>query len=117
MVPWLSAWSPKDEPKFQHCERFLSLKDLLKYREWAFEEIRIEAKRYFHSSKDGQHKKGVKPILEIWTNTINNQNSFKGHQKDQDDDIPIELEDDEKINLYEILERDKTRVLSSFLKG
>jgi hypothetical protein len=27
------------------------------------------------------------------------------------------LEDDEKINLYEILERDKTNVLSSYLKG
>ena len=55
-------------------------------------------------------------MLEIWTNTINNQNSFKDHTK-RNDDIPIELESDEKISLYEILERDKTNVLSSYLKG
>ncbi|CAD8151455.1 unnamed protein product [Paramecium octaurelia] len=116
LVPWLTSWTIQDETKFKKCEEQMSLKDLLKYREWAFQEIRIEAKRYYHSSKDGQNQQSVKPVLEIWTNTINNQNSFKD-QKKRDDDIPIELEDDEKINLYEILERDKTQVLSSYLKG
>ncbi|CAD8184925.1 unnamed protein product [Paramecium pentaurelia] len=116
LVPWLTSWTMQDETKFKKCEEQMSLKDLLKYREWAFQEIRIEAKRYYHSSKDGQNQQSVKPVLEIWTNTINNQNSFKD-QKKRDDDIPIELEDDEKINLYEILERDKTQVLSSYLKG
>ncbi|CAD8200188.1 unnamed protein product [Paramecium octaurelia] len=116
LVPWLSSWTAKDEYKIAKCEEDLSLKDLLKYREWAFQEIRIEAKRYYNSSKDGQNKQSVKPLLEIWTNTINNQNSFKDHTK-RNDDIPIELEGDEKISLYEILERDKTNVLSSYLKG
>ncbi|KAM3144515.1 Vacuolar protein sorting-associated protein 13 [Paramecium bursaria] len=117
LVPWLQSWTLQDETKFNRCEKELSLKDLLKYRQWAFEEIRIEAKRYYHSSKDGQSSQSVKPLLEIWTNTINNQNSFKDQQKSPENDIPIELEDDEKINLYEILERDKTKVLSSYLKG
>jgi hypothetical protein len=54
----------------------LPLKDLLKYREWAFTEIHLEAKRYFNSSKDGSDGKSVKPLLEIWTNTINNENAF-----------------------------------------
>ncbi|CAD8117933.1 unnamed protein product [Paramecium sonneborni] len=116
LVPWLSSWTTKDESKIAKCEDELSLKDLLKYREWAFQEIRIEAKRYYNSSKDGQNKQSVKPLLEIWTNTINNQNSFKDHTK-RNDDIPIELELDEKISLYEILERDKTNVLQSYLKG
>ncbi|CAD8125312.1 unnamed protein product [Paramecium sonneborni] len=116
LVPWLSQWTAKDEIKFKNCEDNLSLKDLLKYREWAFQEIRMEAKRYYNSAKDGQNDQSVKPLLEIWTNTINNQNSFKDHTK-RTDDIPIELEDDEKINLYEILERDKTNVLASYLKG
>ncbi|CAK91760.1 unnamed protein product (macronuclear) [Paramecium tetraurelia] len=116
LVPWLSQWTAKDESKFKICEDNLPLKDLLKYREWAFQEIRMEAKRYCNSAKDGQNDQSVKPLLEIWTNTINNQNSFKDHTK-RNDDIPIELEDDEKINLYEILERDKTNVLTSYLKG
>ncbi|CAD8125695.1 unnamed protein product [Paramecium sonneborni] len=116
LVPWLSQWTAKDEVKFKNCEDNLSLKDLLKYREWAFQEIRMEAKRYYNSAKDGQNDQSVKPLLEIWTNTINNQNSFKDHTK-RNDDIPIELDDDEKINLYEILERDKTNVLASYLKG
>ncbi|CAD8104021.1 unnamed protein product [Paramecium primaurelia] len=116
LVPWLSQWTAKDEIKFKNCEDNLPLKDLLKYREWAFQEIRMEAKRYCNSAKDGQNEQSVKPLLEIWTNTINNQNSFKDHTK-RNDDIPIELEDDEKINLYEILERDKTNVLTSYLKG
>ena len=61
------------------CEKVLPLKDLLKYREWAFTEIHLEAKRYFNSSKDGSGGKegrSVKPLLEIWTNTINNENAF-----------------------------------------
>lgn len=53
LVPWLSSWTAKDEFKIAKCEEDLTLKDLLKYREWAFQEIRIEAKRYYNSSKDG----------------------------------------------------------------
>jgi len=48
-VPWLGQWSSEDEDQFNKCERALSVKDLLKYRDWAFTEIRIEAKRYFNS--------------------------------------------------------------------
>ncbi|CAK75254.1 unnamed protein product (macronuclear) [Paramecium tetraurelia] len=116
LVPWLTCWTIQDETKFKKCEEQMSLKDLLKYREWAFQEIRIEAKRYYNSSKEGQNKQNAKPMLELWTNTINDQFVLK-EQKKRDDDVPIELEDDEKINLYEILERDKTQVLSSYLKG
>lgn len=36
LVPWLSSWTQQDELKFSKCEVDLSLKDLLKYREWAF---------------------------------------------------------------------------------
>jgi hypothetical protein len=57
----------------------------------------------------------VKPLLEIWTHTINNENAFKDIIKSESDDIPIELTDAEKINLYEILERDKASVLNSYL--
>lgn len=92
----------------------MPLKDLIKYREWAFTEIRLEAKRYFNSSKDGSEK-GVKPLIELWSKTVNNENAFKDVKKTKEDDIPIELEDSEKINLYEILERDKANVLSSYL--
>ncbi|CAD8061056.1 unnamed protein product [Paramecium sonneborni] len=116
LVPWLTCWTIQDETKFKKCEEQLSLKDLLKYREWAFQEIRIEAKRYYHSTKEGQNKQNQKPMLEIWTNTINDQYALKD-QKKRDEEPPIELEEDEKINLYEILERDKTQVLSSYLKG
>ena len=45
-------------------------------------------------------------MLEIWTSTINDQFVLK-EQKKRDEEPPIELEEDEKINLYEILERDK----------
>jgi len=48
-VPWLGQWSTDDEDQFNKCERTISVKDLLKYRDWAFTEIRIEAKRYFNS--------------------------------------------------------------------
>ncbi len=89
----------------------------MKFRKWAFTEIRLEAKRYFNSSKDGTDGKGVKPLLEIWTHTINNENAFKDIIKSEADDIPIELTDAEKINLYEILERDKANVLNSYLEG
>lgn len=53
LVPWLASWTTQDEVKFKKCEDYLSLKDLLKYREWSFQEIKIEAKRYYNSSKDG----------------------------------------------------------------
>ena len=96
----------------------LQLKDLIKYREWAFTEIRLEAKRYFNSSKDGSADgKGVKPLLDIWTNTINNQNAFLDKDKSNEDDVPVELEEGEKINLYEILERDSAKVLNMYLQG
>lgn len=36
LVPWLSSWTVKDESRISKCEEDLSLKDLLKYREWAF---------------------------------------------------------------------------------
>ncbi|CAD8044814.1 unnamed protein product [Paramecium primaurelia] len=116
LVPWLTCWTIQDENKFKKCEEQMSLKDLLKYREWAFQEIRIEAKRYYNSSKEGQNKQNAKPMLEILKNTINDQFDLKD-QKKRDDDVPVELEAEEKINLYEILERDKTQVLSSYLKG
>jgi hypothetical protein len=90
------------------------LKDLVKYRKWAFTEIRLEAKRYFNSSKDGG--KGVKPLLEIWTQTLNANNAFIDQNKEKDyDDVPVELEEAEKMNLYEILERDTVQVLNMYL--
>lgn len=49
-VPWLPHWNEKDEKKFKSCESKFSLEDLIKYREWAFTEISIEAKRYFSES-------------------------------------------------------------------
>ena len=69
----------------------MTLKELIKYREFAFTEIRLEAKRYFNSTKDGADGKGIKPLLDIWTNTINNEKAFKDIPKTEKDDIPIEL--------------------------
>jgi hypothetical protein len=61
------------------------LKELIKFREWSFTEIRIEAKRYFKSSKDGQNEMSIKPLLEIWTKTINDENIFRDVKKTDDD--------------------------------
>ena len=76
----------------------------------------MEAKRYFNSSKDGSGSgKGVKPLLDIWTKAINTQNAFKDIDKFLEDDVPVELEEGEKINLYEILERDTSNILNMYL--
>ena len=73
----------------------LTLSDLIKYREWAFIEIRIEAKTYFNSSKDGIDGKGVKPLNDIWSRVINNQEAF-WDKKQSDQQLNIILSEQEK---------------------
>jgi hypothetical protein len=57
------------------------LEDILKYREWAFIEIRLEAKAYFNSQKEGVGGKGIKSLLDVWTNVINNEEAFTTSKK------------------------------------
>lgn len=69
--------------------------------------------------KDGQEikgMKGMKPIIDIWTNVINNEDAFI-NKKNEDKDLPIQLEKKEIFHLYEILGLDKAKVLQSYLKG
>ena len=57
--------------------------------------------------------KGMKPIIDIWTNVINNEDAFI-NKKNEDKDLPIQLEKKEIFHLYEILGLDKAKVLQSF---
>ena len=53
--------------------------------------MKLEAKRYFNSSSDG-NQNGVKPILDIWSNIINNEDAFK-RKKISEDFMQVELTD------------------------
>lgn len=59
--------------------------------------------------KDGQDiqgMKGMKPIIDIWTNVINNEEAFIT-KRNEDKDLPIQLEKKELFHLYEILGLDE----------
>lgn len=58
----------------------------------------------------------MKPIIDIWTNVINNEEAFI-NKKNEDKDLPIQLEKKEIFHLYEILGLDQAKVLQSYLKG
>lgn len=52
-------------------------------------------------------------MLEIWTKNIDK--NLKEVVKTEDDIGQVELEEGEKINLYEILEKDRANVLINYL--
>lgn len=57
----------------------------------------------------------MKPLIDIWSNAVNNENTFTTSKHK----VPetIRLKPTEQADLYEILALDKTRVLESYLKG
>lgn len=95
----------------------LPLKDIIQYREIAFIEIKLEAKSYQNQQKDSLDDQNFKPLLDIWSNVINNEDVFKTKKPMQHVNIPIKLCDIEQVNLYELLELDKSGVLLSYLNG
>jgi hypothetical protein len=48
-VPWLPRITPEEGETLNKLEDEIPLQNLLDYREWAFIEIRVEAKRFFAS--------------------------------------------------------------------
>ena len=46
--------------------------------------------------------------MEIWSNIVNNENAFK-NKKNKSDSDSVELTSLEKLNLYEMLSKDKVR--------
>jgi len=50
--------------------------------------------------------KGMKPIIDIWTNVINNEEAFIT-KRNEDKDLPVQLEKSEIFHLYEILGLDE----------
>ena len=57
----------------------------------------------------------MKPLIDIWSNAINNEEAFTS-TKDKTDG-KIKLDRREQIDLYDILSQDKAKVLESYLKG
>ena len=58
----------------------------------------------------------MKPLMEIWSSVINKLDAFKNNQL-QNKNFPVKLDKYELIDLYEIMEYDKDKVLESYLKG
>ena len=58
----------------------------------------------------------MKPLMEIWSSVINKLDAFKYNQL-QNKNFPVKLDKWELIDLYEIMEYDKDKVLESYLKG
>jgi len=96
----------------------LPLQNLLDYRQWAFTEIRIEAKRYSASKYfflfplielkyKSQGIQRIKPLVDIWCDAVNNDRAF---EKAPHTDInSIKLNSREQAELYEILALDKVK--------
>ncbi len=64
--------------------------------------------KIFTHRKDGLEKNGTKPIIDIWSNVINNEEALF-QDSFQDKDIAISLSNPEIIDLYEILALDKVK--------
>jgi len=51
----------------------------------------------------------MKPIIDIWTNVINNEEAFIT-KRNEDKDLPVQLEKREIFHLYEIMGLDKVYI-------
>ena len=95
----------------------LTWQEIIKYREWALIELRIEAKRFVMSGIE------VKPnnltFTDIWVKCVDaEQIKMKNIGKNEFVKIEdIELSYKEKTGLYELLATDKNKTLISFMDG
>jgi len=96
----------------------LPLQSLLNYREWAFIEIRIEAKRYsaskyfllitlIYHNTFSQGIQRIKPLVDIWCDAVNNDRAFE--KTPHTELSSIKLNSREQADLYEILALDKVK--------
>lgn len=101
----------------QGLELLLTWQEIIKYREWALIELRIEAKRFMQSGIE------VKPhnltFTDIWVKCVDAEEiKMKGVGKNFIYNInDVELTFKEKTALYEILASDKDQTLVSFMNG
>lgn len=95
----------------------LSWQEIIKYREWALIELRIEAKRFVQSGIE------VKPhnltFTDIWVKCVDAEEiKMKGVSRNEFYKLEdIELSFKEKTALYEILATDTDMTLMSFMNG
>ena len=95
----------------------LTWQEIIKYREWALIELRIEAKRFVTSGIE------VRPqnltFTDIWLNCVDPEKiKMKNVKKREILKIEdIELRSEEKTILYELLATDKNKTLISFMEG
>jgi hypothetical protein len=116
-APWLKDLSQEELINLQGLELLLTWQEIIRYREWALIEIRIEAKRFMQSGIE------VKPhnltFTDIWVKCVDAEEiKMKGLGKNQIFNInEVELTFKEKTTLYEILATDKDQNLISFMNG
>jgi hypothetical protein len=113
----LKDLSKEELINLQGLELLLTWQEIIKYREWALIELRIEAKRFMQSGIE------VKPhnltFTDIWVKCVDAEEiKMKGTEKNQIYNInEIELSFADKTALYEILASDKDQTLISFMNG
>lgn len=116
-APWLKDLSQEELINLQGLELLLTWQEIIRYREWALIELRIEAKRFMQSGIE------VKPhnltFTDIWVKCVDAEEiKMKGVGKNQIFNInDVELNFKEKTTLYEILATDKDQTLISFMNG
>ena len=116
-APWLKDLSQQELGFLQGLEMILTWQEIIKYREWALIELRIEAKRFVMSGIE------VKPhnltFTDIWVKCVDaEQIKMKNIGKNEFVKIEdIELSYKEKTGLYELLATDKNKTLISFMDG
>lgn len=114
---WLRNLSVQGKRDLMELEETLTWQEIIKLREWALIELKIEAKRFMMAKNE--IKNISRNLNDIWANSINQEQIvIKGersecYQKMED----IEISYSERIGLYQMLALDKRRVISSFMDG
>jgi hypothetical protein len=100
----------------QGLEVILTWQEIIKYREWALVELRIEAKRFMLSGIEV--KSNSLSLTDIWVRCVNAEEiKLKNKESEFRTIEDIELSFMEKTSLYEILATDKNKTLISFMDG
>lgn len=91
--------------------------EIIKFREWALIELRIEAKRFMMSDSDIKNQS--KNLTDIWANCADPEEIKIKNSKEREykSKSQIQLTEAERNGLYEMLALDKKRVIMSFMDG
>lgn len=107
----------EEREELAELEKKLTWQEIIKLREWALIELRIEAKRFMMS--DSEIKNQSKNLIDIWAYCVNPEEIKIKSSKEREykSKSQIELTAAERTGLYELLAMDKKKVIMSFMDG